>query len=99
MAREVELDLVTLDAEKIKRVLTNHGVAPPVVDLLLEIHDTQRTTEKLLSKLIGDMSGVVEALVLINKNFMVHKTSIENIKRQFGNQNVKDVLTEEHKRD
>jgi hypothetical protein len=91
----VELDLVTLDREKLIRTLTACGVDPRVISIFEEIHDTTRATQKLVEQLMEQHAQIIQALQIVNKGFSVYGPRLQELERKFGNQNVKDVISTE----
>lgn len=78
------LILVTLDQEKIKRICQARGVDPVVTDLLLEMHDTTKTMERVVNEYAGQVGKIIEALALVNKGFQSYSSQLEQIKKRYN---------------
>lgn len=92
----VELDIVTLDREKLVRKLTAAGVDPRVIEIFDEMHDTQRTMQKLLEDLMQQQGQMLQALSLMNVGFKKYAERLQGLEKKYGTSAVTDILKEEH---
>jgi hypothetical protein len=91
----VELDLVTLDREKIVRVLSAAGVDPRIIAIIEELHDTTRGTQKLLEELMDEHKKVIQALQLLNVGYKGQLERMQKLEKKYGVSNVTDILKAE----
>jgi len=85
------VDLISLDQEKIARVLSKHGVHPQVAELFIELHETQRAMNQLVNELMTHQSGIIAALPMINQLLKGHGEQLKAIDRKFSD-NTLDLI-------
>lgn len=85
------VSLVTLDHERIVKVLSKAGVDPRVIDVFAEMHDTTRAQEKLINELIAQQGKFIEALSVVNKGFGIYSKKLAAIEKKYGDPN-KDLV-------
>lgn len=95
----VELGLVTLDQEKLKRLMDAMSIKPAMQDIILNLHDTQRTMEKMLADLLDQQQKVIAALSLVNKGFGQYATRLQQIEKKYGVGAVNDIVVHESAND
>lgn len=94
----VELDLVTLDREKIIRTLTAVGVDPRVIAIIEELHDTTRVMQKMCEEMLDVQKKQNDALALLSRAYKTQTERLQNIERKYGTSNVTDILKTERER-
>lgn len=97
-AGQTGIDLITLDHEKVTRVLMKHNVHPEVIDIIAELHDTTRAMQKVFNEMMAEHGKMIEALSLVNKGFGAYATRLQNIEKKYGDANL-DLVTHESKLD
>lgn len=90
-----QLNLVTQDQESLLRKMTAIGVDPRMIDIILEMHDTSRNTEKLVGELMDKMESIIQALALLDTVFKSHTASIRDLKKKYGDDNIHDIVDTE----
>jgi hypothetical protein len=75
--------LVTLDVEVIVRKLSKAEVHPDVIEVFVELHETQRALEKLVNELMTHQAALLDATKLLNAGFKDHKRHLEKIEKKF----------------
>ena len=88
------VDLITLDNEKIYRVLTAHDLPKPVVEIIIEIHETQRATQQLVNELMAHQAKIVEALRVVNAGFANYGPRLQAIEKKFSGDDLGTVTSE-----
>jgi hypothetical protein len=91
----VELDLVTLDREKIVRTLHACGVDPRVIGIIEELHDTTRVTQKLCEEMMEIQKKQNDALALLTTGYKGTTERLQAMEKKYGTSSVTDILKAE----
>lgn len=88
------VDLINLDVETIYQKLIKAELPKPLVEVIIEIHETQRATQQLLNELIDQQRKMFDALKVVNLGFGKYAERLKHIEKKFGDPN-KDIVNSE----
>jgi len=89
-----KIDIVNHDAERITRILSKHGIIPPVIEVFIELHDQNRALQNAVNDLVKQQKTMIEALSLFNKGFQLQGQKLNQIIKKHGDPNM-DLISSE----
>lgn len=78
------VDVITLDVEKIYRIMRQNEMPPAVIELFITQHEEMRTLQNAISAYAKQTEAVIEAMALMNKGFQKYATRMQALEKNFA---------------